>query len=128
MKTTSKNTILSLGITAVVCLSQSANAATLFADSFDRGDSDDLNAAATGKSGSLGALDWVELDGSGGTAVASNELEIGETNAGGGWAIAYVNHNFTDDLIFTVSIELGDNLSFHRRNAFCGLRGRPLQG
>jgi hypothetical protein len=49
----------------------------LFRDEFTRGNSGNLNAAATGKSGTLGALNWVEedVDGSGFDAeIVSNRL------------------------------------------------------
>jgi len=88
----------------------SAQAATLtlFADTFDRADSADLNAVTTGKSGTLGALDWVEVGTTGANAndrgsseIASNQLAIGNEGAGSGWAIAYLDHNFTDAAIST---------------------------
>ncbi len=91
-----------------------AQTTTLFADNFDRADNEDLNALTTGKSGTLGALDWIEQDLSGGGRVASNELQLGETGGGGGgWAIAYVDHNFTDSAIttaggFSVSVDILD--------------------
>ncbi len=101
----------------LIVTSGTASAATLFADSFNRADNTDLNAATTGKSGSLGALTWNEVSGgAGGNAlIASNTLTLGENaTAGGssGYSTAYLNHNFTDALIttggeFTVSFDLG---------------------
>jgi hypothetical protein len=96
----------------------SAQAQTLFADSFDRPNNTDLNASAAGKSGSLGALDWVEVVGGApaDALIANNQMRIGENGAGAGWAIAYIDHNFTDGIIttggeFTVSFDLGQNTS-----------------
>ena len=78
-----------------------------FADTFDRADSTDLNASTAGKWGALGALDWVQLGGGGGTEIAGNELKGGDNGAGGGWAVAYPDHNFVDVAgLFSVSIDL----------------------
>jgi hypothetical protein len=112
-----KRTLLVLAIAGVAMatfgFTASASATTLFADSFDRGDNTNLNASTTGKSGSLGALDWIEKSSSATAEINSNRILLGETGgAGGGWAIAYPNHNFNDALIssngeFTVSADLG---------------------
>jgi hypothetical protein len=96
---------------AAAALSLSAQGEVLFADNFNRADNGDLNAAATGKSGSLGALNWLEKDSGGGGQIVSNELQLGETGAGGGWGLAYVDHNFTDAAIttngnFSVSVDI----------------------
>lgn len=86
----------------------------LFGDTFDRPDNTDLNASATGKSGILGALNWVEQSSGGDGKVLGNELQLGETGGGGGgWAIAYVDHNFIDSAIttggkFGVSVDVTD--------------------
>jgi hypothetical protein len=85
---------------------------TLVADTFDRADDTDLNAEATGKSGTLGALNWIEVASGGNPAISSNTLRIGETGGGGGgWSLAYPDHNFIDSAIanggeFTVSVAL----------------------
>jgi hypothetical protein len=89
----------------------SANAAMLFGDTFDRPDNTDLNASTTGKSGTLGALDWVQLGSGGGTEIVGNQLKGGDNGAGGGWAVAYPDHNFVDTAIssgggFSVTIDL----------------------
>jgi len=96
----------------------SAEASTvLFADNFNRTDNTDLNAATTGKSGSLGALDWVEVKSAGEPQILGSQMRLGESGGGGGgWSIAYVDHNFTDAIIstggeFTVSFDLGPNNS-----------------
>jgi len=91
----------------------SASAATLFADNFSRADNTDLNAATTGKSGSLGALDWVEVKSGADPSITSNQLRLGESGAAGGWSIAYLNHNFIDAIIssggeFTVTTDIGN--------------------
>jgi hypothetical protein len=96
---------------AIFTFAASANAATLFADNFDRADNTDLNALTNGKSGSLGALDWVEVKSGAEPSILSSTLRLGETGAGGGWSIAYVDHNFTDALItsggeFTITVDL----------------------
>ncbi len=103
----------------------SATVTTLFADTFNRADSTDLNASTTGKSGTLGALNWVEVVGGSSTSVpvadpfiSSNTLRIGETSGGsGGWSVTYIDHNFTDSVIttggeFTVSMDLVSPNSF----------------
>jgi len=117
--------VAAVAMVTVVFTAASASATTLFADSFDRPNNTDLNAATTGKSGSLGALDWVEVKSGGEPQIDSNELRIGETGAGGGWSIAYVNHNFTDALIttggeFTVSVDLGSPLNSGGGTRFLG--------
>ncbi len=103
---------------AGIALTTSAHAATLFADNFDRADNDDLNALATGKSGSLGALGWLEVSpAADGGRILSNQLQLGETSGGGGgWALAYLDHNFTDSSIstngnFSVSVDMVNNIS-----------------
>lgn len=83
----------------------------LFADSFDRPDSTDLNTPATGKSGSLGALDWVQVSNQQGHGIVANQLLGGDDLAGGGWDFTYVDHNFNDAAIslggsFSVSVDL----------------------
>lgn len=115
MKIPNKTTT-ALGAIASLALGTSAHAAVLFTDTFDRPDSMDLNATTTGKSGSLGALDWVAVNSGGGSAIVGNRLKIGDNAAGGGWAIAYVDHNFTDAAIttgggFTVTVDLGSTTS-----------------
>ncbi len=112
MKKQNTPTLLALGIITGLSLSTSAQAVILFADNFDRADNNDLNASATGKSGSLGALNWEERSSGGVANIESNRLQIGEAGGGGGgWAIAYPDHNFTDASIsstgsFTVSLDL----------------------
>lgn len=83
----------------------------LFADNFDRADSTDLNAPATGKTGTLGPLDWVQITNQNGASIFSNQLVGGDDLAGGGWDFTYVDHNFTDAVIssggsFSVSVDL----------------------
>lgn len=113
------------GLSAFALVAGSAQAATLFADNFDRADNTDLNAAAAGKSGSLGALNWVEVVSGADPFISGNTLRIGETSAGGGWSIAYVDHNFTDGIItsggeFTVSVDLGNPLNSNGGTRFLG--------
>lgn len=107
-----------LGILAAVAAASPATASvTLFADTFDRPDNTDLNATTTGKSGTLGALSWVEKKSSGEPQIISNNLRLGETGAGGGgYSLAYADHNFTDAVIttggeFTVSIVLPGSIA-----------------
>ena len=85
-------------------MSISINAATvLFADTFDRGNSTDLNASSAGKSGTLGALTYGEIGSTGNMSINGNQLAGGDSAAGSGWSIAYINnHNFTDASISTV--------------------------
>ncbi|BCX48849.1 hypothetical protein HAHE_27570 [Haloferula helveola] len=97
----------------------------LFADTFNRPDGSDLNASASGKSGSLGALDWLETASSANDPrILNNEIQIGEAGSGGGnWALAYVDHNFVDSVItaaqtFTVSVDIvNDETGGFTRNA-----------
>lgn len=89
---------------------------TLFGDTFDRPDSTDLNASTAGKSGTLGALTWVQLGSGGGMEILSNQLKGGDNGAGGGWGVSYPDHNFTDAVIssggeFTVAFDLGPVIS-----------------
>jgi hypothetical protein len=98
---------------------------TLFADNFDRADNTDLNGSTDGKSGTLGALDWVKQSSAGEAAIDTNVLRIGENGAGGGWTIAYPDHNFTDSSIttggsFTVSMDLGSPLNSSGGTRFTG--------
>lgn len=115
-----KKEITLLLTTTTIALVSSANAATLFAETFDRADSDDLNATTIGKSGTLGALDWLENSGGSGAGAGgrtlSNELQLGEDGAGGGWALAYVDHNFIDSTIttngnFSVTIDIVNSVT-----------------
>ena len=82
----------------------------LFADNFDRPNSTDLNASTVGKSGSLGALNWVEKAGSGGNAsISGNSLFA--TGSTSGFSMSYVDHNFINASIssgggFSISIDL----------------------
>ena len=112
--------ILSLAAFFVLAIAGSAQAATitLFADTFDRANNANLNASSTGKSGTLGALNWVEVastgndDATGSSEIAGNQLKFGNVGGGGGWAIAYPDHNFTDAAIstngkFTVTTDMG---------------------
>ncbi|QTN33861.1 PEP-CTERM sorting domain-containing protein [Akkermansiaceae bacterium] len=112
-----KKTATTLTAVLGLALCTSAHAATLFADTFDRANGDDLNASTTGKSGSLGALDWLETSGptsgtlGAGGSIVSNQLQLGEEGAGGGWALAYLDHNFIDTSIttnrnFSVSVDI----------------------
>lgn len=90
----------------------SAQASTvLFADTFDRPDSADLNASSVGKSGTLGALTWIKTFNRGHGVIESNRLTFHDDGAGGGWVTAYLDHNFIDPGIlteggFTVSVDL----------------------
>jgi hypothetical protein len=103
--------VAALGLMAVSVFGEEA---VLFGDTFDRPDNTDLNASTTGKSGVLGALNWVEQSSGGDGKVLSNELQLGESGGGGGgWAIAYVDHNFIDSAIttggkFGVSVDVTD--------------------
>lgn len=82
----------------------------MFADNFDRPNSTDLNASNIGKSGSLGALNWVEKAGSGGNAsISGNSLFA--TGSTSGFSMSYVDHNFINASIssgggFSISIDL----------------------
>ena len=106
--------VLAVAVVAVASLAltaSSAHAETLFADTFDRPDNTDLNASTDGKSGTLGALDYVQLGSGGGTEIADNQLKGGDNGAAAGWALAYPDHNFVDAGIasaggFSVSIDL----------------------
>ncbi len=103
--------LVAIGIVGLTAVSVSAAPTVLFADTFDRADNDDLNAVATGKSGTLGALDWLEKAATGGGRILSNELQLGEDGGGGGWALAYLDHNFVDSGIlsaggFSVSVDI----------------------
>ena len=107
-------TVLALAAVAMAALfsvSSAEAALVLFADTFDRPDSPDLNASTDGKSGTLGALDYVQLGVGGGTEIADNQLKGGDNGAAAGWALAYPDHNFVDTDIasaggFSVSIDL----------------------
>ncbi len=82
----------------------------LFADSFDRANSTDLNASTVGKSGTLGALNWVEKVGSGGNASISGN-SVFATGSTSGFSMSYVDHNFINAAIsrgggFSISIDL----------------------
>lgn len=111
---------------ALGLLAGSAQATTLFADNFNRSNNTDLNASTTGKSGSLGALDWIEKTSAAVAEIESNKIKLGEPAGGGaGWAIAYPNYNFTDATIssngqFTVSVDLGNNTSASGSVRFLG--------
>jgi len=83
----------------------------LFADSFDRPDSTDLNASFIGKSGILGVLSYVEANYlAGNSAIQSNQLNL-RGDGGGGVGKAYPDYNFIDTGIaasgtFTVSLDI----------------------
>ena len=82
----------------------------MFADNFDRPNSTDLNASTVGKSGSLGALNWVEKVGSGGNASTSGN-SLFATGSTSGFCMSYVDHNFINAAIssgggFSISIDL----------------------
>ncbi len=104
-------------VAASICLAsaaQTTSAAVLFADNFDRANSTDLNAIATGKSGTLGALNWGEdANGSpaGDAAINSNQLRITTGSANNTYTIPYVNHNFTGLTSVTVSMTWGGTAS-----------------
>ena len=70
-----RTTVLCVTAIAVLGIVGSADAGMLFGDTFDRPDSADLNASAAGKSGTLGALDWVQSGSGGGTEIADNQLK-----------------------------------------------------
>lgn len=106
-------------IAASLLFATSSHAATLFADNFNRADDAGLNASTDGKSGSLGALNWlVRNGGAGGNSfISDNTLRLGENQSDGsgnsGFATAYLNHNFIDGIIttggeFTVSVDLSN--------------------
>lgn len=90
-------------------IGESSAATVLFADTFDRADNNSLNAVSTGKTGTLGALNWTERATSG---VATDDVDIvssrmgmqvgtGTTNSG----IAYVDHNFIGYTTFSVAFD-----------------------
>lgn len=104
-----RTTLAILLVTAL--FAGTADAAILFADNFDRSDSTDLNASSAGKSGTLGALNYVQLGIGGGTEIVDNQLKGGDDGAAAGWALAYPDHNFVNAGIatgggFSVSIDL----------------------
>jgi hypothetical protein len=82
----------------------------MFADNFDRPNSTGLNASTVGKSGTLGALNWVQKVGSGGNAsISGNSLFA--TGSTSGFSMSYVDHNFINAAIsggggFSISIDL----------------------
>ena len=85
----------------------------LFADNFDRPDNTDLNASTAGQSGSVSPLTWVEKVASANEdpVIDTNRLRFGDGLAGGGWSVAYPDHNFIDSAIttsgeFTVTVDL----------------------
>ncbi len=87
-------------------------AVTLYADNFDRPNSTDQNASTVGKSGTLGALNWVEkfnTSAGGNASISGNSLfAVGATS---GFSMSYVDHNFIDAAIangggFSISIDL----------------------
>ena len=80
-------------------------------DTFNRTNNTNLNADDTGKSGSLAHVSWNVVSHKGSPEIVSNQLQLGESSAAGGWSIAWINHNFTDSQIynsgeFTVSVDL----------------------
>jgi hypothetical protein len=83
---------------------------TLFADNFDRLNSTDLNGSTVGKTGTLGALNWVEKVDSGGNAsISGNSLFA--TGSTSGFSMSYIDHNFINASIsggggFSISIDL----------------------
>lgn len=103
-----------LGLLALAFPATSQATIVLFEDNFNRPNNTNLNASATGKSGSLGALDWVQVAGGntgGSFRIESNRLRGGDNAAGGGFAVSYLNHNFVDSAIldvgsFSVSLDL----------------------
>ena len=83
----------------------------LISDTFNRTNNTNLNADGTGKSGSLAHVSWNEISHQGSPEIVSNQLQLGEFSAAGGWSIAWMNHNFTDSQIynsgeFTVTVDL----------------------
>jgi len=83
----------------------------LINDTFNRTNNTNLNADDTGKSGSLAHVSWNVVSHKGSPEIVSNQLQLGEFSAAGGWSIAWINHNFTDSQIynsgeFTVSVDL----------------------
>ena len=83
----------------------------LISDTFNRTNNTNLNADGTGKSGSLAHVSWNEISHKGSPEIVSNQLQLGEFSAAGGWSIAWMNHNFTHSQIynsgeFTVSVDL----------------------
>jgi hypothetical protein len=82
----------------------------MFADNFNRPNSTDLNTSTVGKSGSLGALNWVEKVGSGGNASISGNA-IFASGSTSGFCMSYVDHNFINSAIssgggFSISIDI----------------------
>lgn len=92
-----------------------ASAATvLFADNFDRPGNTNLNATATGKSGTLGALNWIEVPGSpspfGNVSIANisgpnSGMTISSGTATTLSGVPYVDHNFTGLTTMTVAFD-----------------------
>jgi len=112
-----KHTILVAAV-AGMALAMAAGSASanviLFADTFDRPDSTDLNASTAGKSGTLGALDYGINHRGCLAAIDNNMLKLRELGGGGGgWIVAYLDHNFVDADVanaggFSISIDLID--------------------
>jgi hypothetical protein len=97
--------IAALGSTPV-----SAAVVSLFRDEFTRGNNANLNAAATGKSGTLGALNWIEEDvaGSGFDAeIVSNRMVMNGETASNLTTIPYVDQNFIGSTGITTSFTVG---------------------
>ena len=93
-----------------------SEALIIFADNFNREDGSDLNASTVGQSGALTPLNWVEVVSQGDSFIEGEELNIGESGAGGGWAVLYPDYNFIDPSIlvgngFDVSIDLVNGTS-----------------
>lgn len=97
-------------LTAICTLSFAgeSSAAIVFADTFDRANSSDLNASSGGKSGTLGALNWNERQTQsavGDVEIASNRMVINSGTNNTGSNVPYVDHNFIGYTSMTISFD-----------------------
>jgi len=109
LKPTRKTLLPAIGLlaTAMVAGHAQAQTETLFRDSFSRATNTDLNAETTGKSGSLGALDWVEQNYTGIAQIdGSNRLNIDANGDGTTGAVVYPDHNFVGLSSFEVEYRI----------------------
>ncbi|MFN3167174.1 MAG: PEP-CTERM sorting domain-containing protein [Phycisphaeraceae bacterium] len=105
-----RNTLLpAIGLLSTAMVAGHAQAqTTLFRDTFSRPADTDLNASNAGKSGSLGTLDWVEIniDGEAETD-GSNRLKL-ESNASAGdkGVVVYPDANFNGLTSFEIEMRI----------------------
>jgi M6 family metalloprotease-like protein/uncharacterized repeat protein (TIGR02543 family) len=99
---------------------QTSTSGVLFADNFNRSGNTNLNAAITGKSGTLGTLNWTEktINGAATTIptvdINNSGLRINNgtgDNGGSVGGFAWVNQNFIGLSQFTVSVDIAASTS-----------------